>query len=267
MFAHEINTSAFDQEDPPGPAEMPHSGGQNLPVPAAVEPRPFFLSKLQSYDVILLGTKHDQPATTHFLMDILPILAGFGVTHVGLEITSDQQKRIDKFAATGAGRDDIEVFHVIDSPEYRCFLDVIRLCELKPVALDLPHHMWNTPFTRDEWMANNISSVMQRVPRAKILVVVGNLHTLKRVDWIDPAKQDRFLPEYLSACEPELDTLSVLADYEDVPSSCTIRKTYMAKEKPLVLEASGLNFKPKVLNILAAKPMQIHELTDAIMMY
>lgn len=267
MVAPEVNTSAFAQEEPPVPAATQHADGQIPPVPAAIEPRPFFLSKLQSHDVILMGTKHDQAATTRFLMDILPILAEFGVTHVGLEITSDQQKKIDRFTATGTGRDDIEVFHVIDSPEYRCFLDIIRLCELKPLALDLPHHMWNTPFTRDEWMANKISSVMQCVPRAKILVVVGNLHTLKRVDWIDPAKQDRFLPEYLSVCEPELETLSVLADYEDVPSSCTIRKTYKGKEKPLVLEASGLSFKPKVLNILAARPMQIHELTDAVMMY
>jgi hypothetical protein len=235
---------------------------------AALEHKSFFLRQIAGNDVILLGTKHNQPCTTFFLMDLLPILAGFGVTHIGLEIATDQQTKIDKFIHRGSGLDEIDIFHVIDRPEYRCFLDVVRLTEIKPVALDLPRSMWKTPYTRDQWMAKTISSIFQSSPGAKILVVVGNLHTLKRIDWIDPAKNDAFIPGHLSAYEPDLDILSILADYEDASGpSCRIRGSFQKSERPLLFEARGLDLRPKILDVLASKPMKVDEVTDAVLMY
>ncbi|MGA2224776.1 MAG: hypothetical protein ABSH41_10075 [Syntrophobacteraceae bacterium] len=234
----------------------------------AVDPKSFFRSSISSHDVILLGAKHNQPSTSLFLIDILPVLAGFGVTHVGLEITSDQQPKIDNFLHTGSGLDEIEIFHAIDRPEYRRFLDSVRLCELKPVALDLPGSMWNTSYTRDEWMARTISGVFQQESRVKMLVIAGNLHTLKRVDWINPTKTDVFLPGYLSKYEPELKSLSVLSDYDDSPSQCCkVRKKYESFEKPLVLNAMGLDLRPGVLDIIAAKPLKVDQIADAVMIY
>jgi len=235
---------------------------------AAVDPKSFFMSETDSHNVILLGTKHNQPSISLFLTAILPTLAASGVTHVGLEITSDQQPKIDNFTRTGSGLDEIDIFHAIDRPEYRCFLDTVRLCELKPVALDLPRSMWKSAFTRDEWMARNIGSLFQRESGAKMVVVVGNLHTLKRVDWLDATKIDVFLPGYLSRYEPDLKTLSVLSDCSDTASgSCQVRIKYRAAEKPVVLDARGLDLRPCVLDIIAAKPMKAEDITDAVMLY
>jgi len=235
--------------------------------PAAHQPKPYFLSRLAHQDVILFGTRHDRPSTTRFFMDFLPILAGLGITHVGLEIASDQQTSLDNFARSGRGLHDIDVFHVIDSPEYRCLLDVIRLCELKPVAMDLPPALWNTEYTRDGWMAKRLCSVFQHAPRAKAAVLVGNLHTIKNVRWIDPLKRDMFLPGHLSEFEPGLEVLSILADYEDPGQCCHMRETLSKTEKPVLIETRGLDLRLKVLNLLAARPMMADEVTDAVMMF
>ncbi len=246
----------------------PGCGCREPAVQRAVDPKSFFMEKMNSHDVVLLGAKHNQPSTSFFLIDILPVLAGFGVTHVGLEIASDQQPKLDSFACSGVGLDDIDIFHFIDRPEYRCFIDAVRLCELKPVAMDIPRSMWNEGYTRDEWMARNISCVFQRDSQAKMVVVVGNLHTLKRVDWIDSKKTEVFLPSYIPKYEPEIKSLSVLSDYNDCPGRCCkIRKQYESAEKPVVLDAAGLEFRPGVMDIIAAKPLDIDQMTDAVMMY
>ena len=238
------------------------------PAEGAMDPKSFFTEKLGSHDVILLGAKHNQPSTCFFLMEILPVLAGLGLTHVGLEIASDQQLKLDSFSCSGSGLNDIDIFHFIDRPEYRCFIDAVRLCGLKPVAMDLPGSMWDTAYTRDEWMAKNISGVFQRDSQAKMIVIVGNLHTLKRIEWVDSKKTDVFLPAYLPQYEPELKSLSVLSDYDDCPGRCCkVRKKYESAEKPIVLDAAGLEFRPGVLDIIAAKPLKVEQMTDAVMMY
>lgn len=235
---------------------------------AAVDPKSFFRKKLPDNNVILLGTRHNQPATCHFLMDVMPMLAECGLTHVGLEIASDQQPRLDKFARSGSGLEDVEIFDVIDRPEYRCFLDSVRQAGIRPVALDLPSSLWGAGYSRDEWMAGNIKRVFDRERDPRMVVLVGNLHTLKRVDWVDSKKKNVFLPEYLSKYEPEVKSLSVLSDYNDCPDErCQVRREFESEEKPFVLDAAGLELRPKVLDIIAAKPLDVDQITDAVMIY
>ena len=37
--------------------------------------------------------------------------------------------------------------------------------------------------SRDEWMARSILAVFETEPAAKMLVLVGNLHTVKKLEW------------------------------------------------------------------------------------
>ena len=88
-------------------------------------PADYLHSKLQQNDIVFLGTTHKKPEILSFIADS-PSLKGRGVSHVGLEIPSDQQEKIDVFMKAGQGLDDINLHTQIDSPEYRHPFQVFR---------------------------------------------------------------------------------------------------------------------------------------------
>jgi hypothetical protein len=134
-----------------------------LPVTAldtSENPFDFIIAKAKAHDVVLLGTKHRQPPILDFISELLPNLPAAGITHIGLEIATDQQESIDRFIETGQGLNAIEIDPIIDCPDYRRNLVIIRTLAVKVVALDLPKSMWNSKHSRDRWMTNNINSIL-----------------------------------------------------------------------------------------------------------
>ena len=67
-------------------------------------PKEYVPDKFQSHDLIMLGTRHKQETILKFISDLIPAMHNAGVTHIGLEICSDQQDKIDHFIKTGIGR-------------------------------------------------------------------------------------------------------------------------------------------------------------------
>ena len=53
------------------------------------------------------------------------------------------------------------------------------------IALDLPKSKYGGKINRDEWMAESIASVFDSNPSARMLVVSGNNHILKKLDLQD----------------------------------------------------------------------------------
>lgn len=105
-------------------------------------PADYLHSKLQQNDILFLGTTHKKPEILGFIAELIPTLEKYGVSHVGLEIPSDQQEKIDVFMKTGIGLDDIKLHTQIDSPEYRNLFQVFRKSgRPTPVAIDLPRSM------------------------------------------------------------------------------------------------------------------------------
>ena len=103
-----------------------------------------------------------------------------------LEIPSDQQGKIDSFMKTGKGLDDIQLHPQIDCPEYRHLFNILRKSDGPiPVAIDLLYSWHGGTISRDEWMARSFLVVLNRNPSAKILLIVGSLHTLKKLEWKD----------------------------------------------------------------------------------
>ncbi len=142
-------------------------------------PSDYIHTKLQQNDIVFLGTRHKQPQILTFIAELIPSLKGRGVTHIGMEIRSDQQEMIDTFMETGKGLENIQ-FHIqVDHPDYRQLFDVMRESGGPiPVAIDLPSSMYKGTVSRDEWMARSLLIVLNRNPSAKILVIVGSFHTL-----------------------------------------------------------------------------------------
>ncbi len=138
------------------------------------DPTAYILSKFESHDIVFLGTRHQQPRIEAFLSSLIPSLQSAGVSHICLEIPSDQQAALDNNLA------EIQLWPQIDSPEYRGFLEAIKNnTSLTPVAIDLPKSRFNQGISRDEYMARMIA------PNTKILVILGNRHVLKKIDWED----------------------------------------------------------------------------------
>ena len=102
----------------------------------------YVLGKFQSHELVMLGTRHKREPILQFISDLIPSLYDAGVTHIGLEICSDQQEKIDHFIDTGTGLTNIKIHPQIDCPGYRNLLKQIQgLDEDKRpgvVAIDLP---------------------------------------------------------------------------------------------------------------------------------
>lgn len=232
------------------------------------EPKDFLIEKLNESDVLLLGTKHSRPCTFDFLTEMLPMLSDQGVTHIGLEIGSDQQPNLEDCRTKKKSAEDVEVFHVIDVPEYRLLLEEILKSDIKPVALDLPRSMFKFPVTRDQWMAQRVGNVFDSAPDAKILVIVGNLHALKEVRWQDPRKKNLFLAGHLSKDRPDLELCSILGEcVEEEEDSSSLREMISGGYSPVAVETEGIDLELGTLQLISAQPMRPREVADALIVH
>jgi hypothetical protein len=76
--------------------------GMGALAPEAAEVKPLDHVPAQAYmrhqlsrnDLVLFGTTHKQPPILCLITDLLPELTLLGVTHLALEISSDQQARL-----------------------------------------------------------------------------------------------------------------------------------------------------------------------------
>jgi hypothetical protein len=174
-----------------------------IDFPIQHNPQSYVLTKFKTYDIVFLGIRHKQPPILEFISELITVLHDSGVNHIGLEIASDQQGKIDHFIKTGAGLNVIQIHSQIDYPEYRNLFNVIRGLDpdKRPaqVALDFPKSKNRGKISRDEWMAESIADVFESNPNAKILVVVGNNHVLKKLEWQDQViNKHGSIREYLS---------------------------------------------------------------------
>ena len=231
------------------------------------EPISFVLDKTVQHDVLFLGTTHQQPRILGFISKLIPRLHESGITHIGLEISSDQQENLDRFIKTGAGLSDIRIFEGIDCPEYRQVIDVMRKNRLIPVALDLPKSKWRGKYTRDRWMAKRIAETVSNNENTKLFVIVGNLHTLKKVDWVVPTIKDRFIRYHLDRINPSLSLYSVAESINESAENCDFQKWFGGTPTPVGIETRSFDRKLGLTRTIAANPMTAHEAVDAVIVF
>jgi hypothetical protein len=238
------------------------------------DPQFYILSKFQSHDIVFLGTRHRQPPILKVIGEIIPNLHDAGVTHVGLEIASDQQDKIDHFLMTGTGLFDIEIPEPIDCPEYRDLFSVLRTMSLSkrptPVALDLPKSEFSKPVSRDDCMAKIITALFRANPKAKMLVVVGNLHVLKKLDWQDHVpNKHRAIREYPSESLPALKMFSVGQVIGKSVCEDDLQKRFGAMNGAVAvdLDQRFAGWRSEIVQSVATKPAEVWELLDRMVVY
>jgi len=153
-----------------------------------VIPQDYVLEKCRSNDIVFLGTTHRQSAILAMIADLLPNLTRAGVTHLGLEIGSDQQDLIDAYLLGDGDPSRIALSDAIECPQYRHLFQVLHDLP-KPhrpvvVALDLPVTLYGQGMERNRWMAMKLASIVRSRNDAKILAVMGSLHVLNRLEWL-----------------------------------------------------------------------------------
>jgi len=158
------------------------------------------LDKIKPYGITIIGETHKHPeSVTLFQSLISNHLKQNKCLTVGLEIASNQQAIIDKIKQGRAVVSDIDIPSMIDHPPYRKMIaNLVKLQRinecLKLVAIDAGDDI---NLRRDEWMAIKLAEQVGDIP---VLVLLGNLHSLKKVDWdLSMTKGSPYVAEILSS--------------------------------------------------------------------
>ncbi len=234
----------------------------------------YILEKLKTHHIVFLGTTHKKPAILKFLSELIPALHDAGVTHIGIEIAFDQQARIDNFIQTGKKLANIKIHSQIDCPEYRNLLIKLATLETnirpKIIALDLPTSKYRGKISRNKWIAGSIMQVFHKKSKPKMLVVVGNLHVLKVLNWKDNVpNQHKSIYEYLKSEIPEFRIFTISQLIDENPKECDFTAVFGPVNGSVVIDCDnkfdGWKFGPA--SIIAIKPSEACDLVDGIIVY
>jgi len=134
-------------------------------------------------NITIIGESHGRPETVQFFESLITeYLQQNKCLTIALEIASNQQSVINKVILGKAVVADIEISSIIDHPPFRSFIsDMVEIRKhndcLQIIAID----GWvGIDTTRDEWMSKILN---ERASHTPVLALLGNLHTLKKVDW------------------------------------------------------------------------------------
>ncbi|MDY6855697.1 MAG: hypothetical protein SWO11_13515 [Thermodesulfobacteriota bacterium] len=242
--------------------------------PIKPHPTQYIIEKFNSHDVVLLGVYHKEQTSQKFLSDLIVHLTKAGVTHLGLEVCSDQQENIDRFFETGSGLANIGLHPQIDCPEYKSMFDHMKINgqEKRPsvIALDLPLSMYKGEISRDEWMARVIAKTLRLNPNSKMLVVVGNLHVLKRIDWeAGVIRRHGSIRSYLNELIPNRSIFSIVQCIDQSQDKCDFTREFSSLEGVVALDCDErfAGWKIGLMSPVAAKYTAVWELFDGILIY
>lgn len=133
--------------------------------------------------ITFIGETHQKTESIQLIQNLLSAISDrHECLTLALEIEDSQQPIIDQVIEGKASVSTIKIPSMIDHPALREFIaeqakpDFQQQC-LHLIAIDTGI---KTEYDRDEWMAKKLSELPQDRP---ILVLLGNLHTLKRVNW------------------------------------------------------------------------------------
>lgn len=238
------------------------------------DPHSYVLQKLSSNDIVFLGTRHKKEAIVKFVSDLIPQLNETGTTHLGLEISSDQQDKIESFLQAGNGLAEIKIHPLIDCAEYRTLFTTIRSLDQRKrptvVALDLPESMYQREINRDEWMAHSIAKIFHQNSNAKVLVVVGNLHVLKKIEWkYQVSNPHGFIRSYLNELMPQCRIFSIGQLIDESPNECDFTSEFSHLKSAVAMDCDRRfsGWRIGIIAPVAARPTEVCELLDGVIVY
>ncbi|MDA8137912.1 MAG: hypothetical protein M0036_04590 [Desulfobacteraceae bacterium] len=234
----------------------------------------YVLEKLRHNDLVFMGTTHKQPTILALMAELLPQLKAAGVTHLALEIASDQQNNIDRYLNRQAGPEKIVLHQAIDCSEYRHLLQILATLpqDQRPQvrAVDLPPDRYNGPADRDHWMADGLLRIFQENPHAKILAEMGSLHVLRELRWLPRiAALHRSIQSLVRAQRPDLLIFAIANIIPAADPSCDFGRLLGPLPGITALDVdrrfTGWNL--GLTDCMAIEPAEPYELVDGVIVY
>lgn len=155
-----------------------------LPLPAdATSVGDRVVQRMVPNSITLIGESHQRPQSAQFFKSLVDnYLQQNQCLTVALEIASSQQPMIDEVMQGRAVVSAVKIAPMIDHPPFRALIDGLANMRgngacLELIAIDAGIE---EDTSRDEWMAAKLVAQVSQTP---VLALLGNLHTLKKVDW------------------------------------------------------------------------------------
>lgn len=142
--------------------------------------------------MFIVGEKRGLADSARLVSDIVEAYTGFGkCIDVGLEISSEAQKNIESFMSGDSDLSAIRINTFVSHKEYKNMLRNFKALKaggkcVRVFGIDIPD---TVPIEKDVWMARVISTIAGDNP---MLVLVGNRHTFKKVEWKSDDRKRRF---------------------------------------------------------------------------
>ena len=172
---------------------------------------------------------------------------------------------------TGNGLDDIQLHSQIDCPEYRHLFEVLRKFGGPiPVAIDLPYSKYGGDISRDEWIAQTLLKMFKENPSAKMLVIAGNLHTLKKLEWEDQVPNKHLsIREYITRERSSTRMWSVGQLIHGNPDECDFTRKFSSLPGAVALDLDDRyrGWQMGLTASIAFVPAECFELVDGLIVY
>ena len=138
------------------------------------------------------------------------------------------------------------------------------------IALDLPKSKYSEPISRDEHMAKTIAKIFKTSPNSKMLVILGNNHVLKKLEWEDHVpNKNKSIREYLLDFNPDMKMFSIGQVIGKSVFEDDFRKQFSGLEGSVAfdLDEQFSGWKSGITENIAVKDAEVWELLDGLVVY
>lgn len=165
------------------------------------------------------------------------------------------------------GLDNIILHKQIDTPRYRHLFELLRESGgPTPVAIALPYTKNGGSISRDEWMSGTL---LESLP-GKILVIVGNLHIFKKLEWEEKVPNKNLsIRQYIEIEKPETRMWSIGQVIDENTSECDFTQVFghLPGAVALDLDDKVQGWELGITYSIAMMPAEIFELVDGLIVH
>ena len=154
-----------------------------LPITSLAATYDPILEQTKPGTITIIGETHKKAESVELFQNLaLDVIRHYQCIVIGLEIGSDQQTILDAVMQGRASVNEIVLWPPLDHPPYRRMIETFAELKQRGQCINVvgTDSGVNNDTDRDQWMALRL---VEQGRDAPILVLLGALHTLKRVNW------------------------------------------------------------------------------------
>jgi hypothetical protein len=119
-------------------------------------------------------------------------------------------------------------------------------------------------------MSRSIANIPNENPKAKMLIILGNNHVLKKLDWqVHVPNPHRSIREYLTEKRSNLRMFSIGQIIGESVYNCDFQEKFSGLDEAVAIDLDErfVGWKMGILQSVAIKPAEVWELLDGVIVY